>query len=1232
MAQRVVDPHKLLMMGAVVDWATVFRRQPQTAAQPASLAKARKLGGARIVQLRWLTAESIGLPTEPFKVWRRPSLPFESEKGIEAQTVDFLGMRLVVLPQSMLSLRFTFSCPAANGLVMAYSGAPLSSTLVGSFLRPAAGNSNVRFAGPRISCLLMSSGCSISNLVGLASGAQDDGRWQLVEVVGLPVDSRFAGVFSLDAPQGPTGALRSPRDAALDRFRRGAPFYGWLPEPAPGITAPTWMLADPQAILKLIEAKVLGPLHQMVTTLRPVQHAAFQINHTLPSSTPGGEPVTAEQRPLATLLFGAGTDPLASLVTGYGTAFEDEDIPGINLGAISLFNDPSRSDWDYMVTARWEKGLDHASAPLDLAAIVLAPALAQEPPAPTNLLSASDGLRAPATTDAPWMPVIRATWDKPSDALAVRVASYAYLRAGMVPATGVVPLMDRRPNDNALQPISASGYTDAPEVQRLAALDDRYALDSSAMPNVLNHAVAHQDLIGLWSAWSVVPLSIIEPPPKRVTIVSARLEVTAAAIGLCAAELLVEFSWDWAARSPARFEFVGRLYAQSRLGDGPANLSVPAGLATTLAGAPAPLVRVQHGGAAVGTPSSGVASIGTSLSYVSFDGQTLQVAPPTPAGPRRYRLRITGLRLDFNAAPRMGLALWARAIENRAPQRIGPWSAAPAIASTADPRPPVLNIEHEDVLLASMADASGLHHARLSWPAAPGAVGYFAYTTTEAKLRADRGLPAPGKHLTLAQRLAALRDAFAANPERRSFTRVNAEPVTGTAMQVSLPRGSKEIHLYLVIAVSAGNIESDWPTLADPALRRRPMAYAAPQVVQPLPPDLEVSRVLDAGVAPAAYRAAITLRSKPGPRVARIELHRVRVPEATLELDMMGPPLARISGSGGGYSVSAATMAADGFDQTIGRVTGRDAVPGSWKRVYYRAVAWAADDPTRGLYGARSLPSALREVLVPPATPPDLAPLAAAWPGGTNLLALVAESSTSAPAANTPLGPHRLRVDVVAEAADGSSSLLWSHPATAAAVDADRLDLLPTSPPAPGTTGLWRAAVAAGSTQLKLQFARPDASTQLKLRWLLTDPLGRVTERLMNIAAGLPLPAPDLLNFGTLKRPPRGLLASFTTSALFTDTSAGPYVLQLQWRAAAGPGPFGLAPAPVGLRVALPELAPLGAAEDLLADPQPLPARRSRNPANGITLALRGRFGGSLQITLLSPDGRSATLTRKLVA
>jgi len=203
-----------------------------------------------------------------------------------------------------------------------------------------------------------------------------------------------------------------------------------------------------------------------------------------------------------------------------------------------------------------------------------------------------------------------------------------------------------------------------------------------------------------------------------------------------------------------------------------------------------------------------------------------------------------------------------------------------------------------------MADSAGLHHARLEWPAASGATGYFVYTTTEEKLRADRGMPSAPKSHTLSQRLAALRAAFAADPSRRSFTRVNAQPVPGTSMQVTLPRGSKEIHLYVVLGLSAGQVESAWPALGDPGLRKRPIAYAAPQQVLPAPPDLEASRVLDDSAVPPAYRAQLQVRSKPGAAVTRIDLHRVRVPEAALALDTMGPPIAKLAGSTAVYTVT----------------------------------------------------------------------------------------------------------------------------------------------------------------------------------------------------------------------------------------------------------------------------------------------------------------------------------------
>lgn len=1229
MADLIVDPSRFLLLGAVTDWLTVFRRHVQRASQPRDIASARKLALTRLVQLRWVTAPEIGYPTEPFRVWRRPALPMEGEKPVEWTPRNLFGFRILAFSRPQLYVRMLINS-SGGGTVAAYAGAPFASAAVDVHtLQPFF--QTVVMAGPAVQCVVLSPGNDVQSITGLDAVAARDGRWELVEVVGLPVGDDWSGVHHLDAPQGLAGALGDPRDAALDRFRRGAPFYGWSEQIAPTVQAPPWTLAEPKAMLHVMDDNMLEPLRQMVTTHAPVDQGDFTVTHTLPLVGGGGDPANAEFRPLQTLLFGAATDPLASLVSGFGTAFEDVDIPPISLGDRKLFGDPTRSDWDFMVTARYERGLDGNSDPVEYAAIVFAPGVAAPPPVPTNIVATTDGLRSPAVTDDDWRGVVRVAWDRLADTLPFRVGSYAFARAQQSPAGPVTALMDVRPRDTALQPISATTSPAQQALGRLQALDERHAIATVPDPNALLYAVAHQDLFGLWSGWSTAPLAIGEPPVQAVAILSTRLDVTPAVAGACPATLVFEFAWDWATRSPERIEFVGRLYSQARLGDPPPAGGVPAGVQTALAGGPGAVLEIGYGGLPEAAPTSGAPGVTATVSYLTLDGKGFEALPVATAGPRRYRVTVTGFALDFDAAQRIGLALYARAVEHRAPQRTGDWSTQPAVASAADPRPPVIVIEHEDVLLTSMADAAGLHHARLEWPAAAGAAGYFVYTTTETKLRADRGMPDAERSLTLSERLAALRDAFAANPDRRSFTRVNAQPTSATSIQVTLPRGSREIHLYVVLGASAGQVESAWPAPGDPALRKRPIAYAAPQVVLPSPPDLEVSRVLDASVSPPAFRAQLRVRSKPGAAVTRVDLHRVRVPEAAIALDTMGPPIARLTGSTAQFVVTPTTSPEPGVSQALGTITGRDEVSGSWKRVFYRAVAWAGDDPARGLYGGRSPASSLRAVVVPPADPPDLSPLAWWWPGGALGDAQV-DFTTLAPLAETELGPHRLRVEVLAEHADGSTETLFSHPAVAG--DGDRLDRLDAAPPPAGAHGVWRTdGAAAGQTALHLLARRASTDDRLRVRVLLTDPLGRATERLLEVPAGVPLPEPDIIDPSVVAVPGKGFLLTFTTTVPVPSTPIGPYVLGVTYTSRARlplpppfPRPRGL---PVSVSMPLADIRKLRPLEDIFADPAAIPLRRSAAGQAGTTIAvaLRGT-GGSVAISLASPDGRTARLRR----
>ena len=1225
MAKRTVDPRRFLLLGSFTDWVVASRqRANEQVESAAAIAKERGLRSARLLQLRWVADPALGYPSAPFTVWRRRS------NGLKTPTVGFsttsiLGLTFVVLDRPCVYVSVSMDGP--GGAVLAFAGMPYSSSMLTPQVA-AAGPTTVGISGSRIQTLVVPSGTSVLGITGIDAATVDDPAWEQIEIVGLPSDGRFAGVQRLDAPQGLTGALGDPDDAARDRFRRGAPFYGWDALMQPAKPAPTWTLADDRAMIRAVHDTMLDPLLDMVTSLPARQHQTYTVNHTLTTST--GQAADASFSPLRVLLYGAATDPLASLITGYGTAYEVIAEPGSPFGshlAASVGPATAPVAYDYMVTADYDKGTLSTSASVVYAALLLNPRGVLPPPTPTSVSVNSDGMQAPVVTDGPWRTVDRISWDRVSETLPFQIGSFALARQALAPAGGVEPLMDKRMYDTALQPIAATISSNPATVNRMAALDERYQIASSPNPNALLYGVAMQDLFGTWSRWATTTFAVGEPPPGPATILSTRLD-TSAATGLCPGTLVVELSWDWANRSPASIDLVGRRYGQGTPAERPADLSIPASLPASLTSGSGAIARIEFaagGQVSAVTPGGGL-SVG--VEYVSLDGLQLVTTPVTNHGPRRYRVTATGLQLDFSSAPMIGVATWARGTEAVFPQRVGPWSAEPSVASASDPRPPVMSVEHEDVLMTSLGDASGEHHAMLSWPAAPGAAGYFAYTVAESKFRADRGLGEPATSLTLSQRLAELRNLHAANPDRRSFTRVNATVVPGTSMQITLPRGTKEIHLFVVLAVSAGQVESSWPGLSDPLRRKRPIAYAAPQVVRPSPPSLEVTRVLDSSVLPPRYRASVRVQTSPGATVGRVDLHRVRVPDAATELDTMGPPVAQLTGSSGAFTVTPRTSTEPGESQLIGTITGNDGVEGSWKPVYYRAVAWGTDDPTRGQYGGRSEPSAPRSVLVPPADPPQMSAVTYLLPTLGSADARI-DLSTAAPVAPTALGPHRIEVEVITEHPDGSSETTFVHPAPVLPPDPDtnRLELLATTGPGSGLSGAWRDSTSAGTTPLHVLVRRSSFADVLRARIRLTDPLGRLTERTIVVPTGSPIIAPDIIS-PTITVVPAGRIFTFKTSVP-AQVGGQPYRLKVSYAQDRVP------PLRRGrthrFDVALASIRRFRRGENIFADATiPVPARRTarRRGLTTITLGLRG--AGVLTVTIVAPDATTATLTRTI--
>jgi len=242
-----------------------------------------------------------------------------------------------------------------------------------------------------------------------------------------------------------------------------------------------------------------------------------------------------------------------------------------------------------------------------------------------------------------------------------------------------------------------------------------------------------------------------EPPVGVASLIVASWDVSAAAT-VCPGTLTVDIAWDWAARSPTRIDLVARMYPQTRLDDPPTDLSVPAGLPATLAGGAGVPLNIDFDTAGVATVVVG-GPLSASIQYFHEHATSLTSGVQgVITGPRRYRLTISGFGLDYSWGNAIGMALWARATEARG--RVGAWSATSLIASAADPRPPVLAIKHENVLLTSMPDAAGEYHALLTWPPAASAVGYFAYTCSETNFLDACGLGDPLFSQTLSDRLA----------------------------------------------------------------------------------------------------------------------------------------------------------------------------------------------------------------------------------------------------------------------------------------------------------------------------------------------------------------------------------------------------------------------------------------------------------------------------------------------
>lgn len=1190
--------------GAIVDWAAIAAR----------LKMQWQGSEPRALHLRWMLHKDLGLPTEPFVVWRRPKYLAGAGMKVLAFTSQYaeylFGDTVVTWPEGSMCRVVIKSNAAVSSFITAFAGSATYGSSM-TMLSIGTGPQTTVIESTEIDGLIIQGSLNITEIKGLPQDwiAQEAG-WQKWEIVGLPVvppEWKNIGKYET-TQQGMITALTDPGTAAMQRLARGGPKLGWQPSLPTFEAVPAWSAPTPALLLNEVRQDIVSRLRPMMQQAAPKDQINWKEEIIVPPLTnpntgetiPDQGPQKAKNSPLAATLMGGSTDPWLALTLGFGTAYTMGGAAGT---AAAVPSGPEM--FDYMITGRWEKGFDGKSAPVDMAALVPTPGPAPAVAVPANLDPKMMGYVRPLVTDGDWRCSVKTAWDRPPDEEIARPRSYSFVRASKAPAEPTRVMIPKRVSNGYRYPmINSAQIIPLPDDWwQVSAVDREVAIPSATGVRKLRYGIAQQDIYGQWSPWAATYYEANQPGVDDVAMVSATLKPTAhadPADPVCDGELTIEFIWDWRRRRPERIEFRGYLYAAAKHGDPPPNPNVPGGLQRSLGGGGATL-SVKFTLDTPSAPNDGAATF-TSL---TTDGEKILTSYGLAQGSetRRYRVKLPGFILNFANTGHIGVALWARGQERIAPQRWGDWSDKPLVITASDPRPPIMSPDIVD--LASLPDASGQCHATLEWgknQPSTNAVGYFIYESTETKLRQEAGLPAEApSEQTLSQRLTVLKNIFKGGQvdTRPLFTRRNEKPITGKRADVTLPKGSTAIHLFVIVGVNAGQVESAWPTGPDADLAM--YAVAAPRVMKPAPPVLEVRPILDTSVNPAVYRTEVRIAARPGPRVKKVELFRVRVDDAAKQINTMGPAVAAIESSGGPWVVSEMS---DLYGPSIATIQGRDTPSGSWKRVWYRAAAWSAHDDLRGYLKGRSPESSAVWCVIPPSAPPNLSSVNVLWPGG-DLGDVLLEWTSTAPKRRTPLGPHVLGIR--AEVSGSPPLLQVTQP----------VDKLATAPPAPGESGVWITDMPGGASKYSAVLQRASVNDALQIAIRLTDPVGRTSERLLAIPAGPVLPAPDLSNLVVISSlNPPGKMLSFATAVPIDVETPAPYVIKVTANKPFPPGSF------VAVELPVPDI-PLDEPGNVPPGVDPLRIRRNAgNGPNKSYYAFCRVAVKSFVVRITAPDGR----------
>lgn len=1109
---RVSLPGEFYLDGIVVDpvagiRAAIGDRGDRTDwAQPDKfddevIRKARDRGP--YVSLRWVLNTTLGMPLEPFTVWRRASNRRETALPIPNfhQTGDTFWWDGLT---EMMRIELDVTTPVtAYGLASAdhdpvatVTGGPGTLVLQGG---PMLG---VRLSDPN--ALTFARGLSLTTM---ANGA----GWIAIERVGLPLAPALETASYYDArQQGPMLAPTDPRSAAIQRLDRWAPTFGW----APLMGLPPWVIPDSKRLVAEFSADLLPDLVAIMAANPPPNVDAQRTAERPPRplaelqqligadrySFGAGSGIQRSEiitRPLQALATGVACDTWASLALGFGTGAE----LGERSGRGEAFD-------DFMVTAPW-RGLIKAAvksqwpwpwnAPppvvvskevdRQLAAIVLSPGLRAAPLAPSPLAAAPTYVEGAPKIDAPFASAVKL--ETPRAKLLpgrTRACGYGIARYDK-PGAGEYRLRER-PTARGWIPVGSVAPARSPTEPADPALtngvvmlrDSGVARPLTGAPLNYQYAVAATDLYGQWSPWSTGWLALgpggIQTPV--VTITRAQASTGPGATDPCRLAVSTEVVWDASERSCRRLRLVLDVFdpfpaPPSLLGNPP---DAPQ------AGFSASDVVIEFNLA--GMPSAVPASV--TVTPLHPNDAEVTATDPFKTDDRRYRIAWAAIGVNYGAAKEKAVVVYAQAEERVRPGEWSGWGHAREMVIAPNPIPPPVPapLPAEYPLWASLPNAAGLSFAPVEWTPT-GAWRYRVYEANEAALLASCGSPGPVLTQGFAERMRNLFELHknVANlaPLKAAYRKLGTEPILPAVQpngkmkyEALLPRGSSLIHCYVVVGVSETNMISGWP-VPDVNGRKGFFAFAIPQPLQPPQPEIQV-KINAAGVPELKVRSG-------GPTpVTSIRVYRAAK-----------PVLARHVGT---MSLIAEILP----NPTAWRETvwTDPAAPTGWDRLQYRAVAYVNDNLDKAGIAIASPASKACPLLFPPAGPPAL--VLSELTAQSTVGAAIVKATTDAPRRPTPSGDFFLSWVV----REGNAQPRRDASTLSGIEDFASIGALVASSAAAGYIG----------TDLHLRLART-AGAALAVAVDLKDPLARSSHVLLDVPEYAPDPVPVISQFNVLR-------------------------------------------------------------------------------------------------------------------